>query len=292
MSVKKYVGLGSAAAFAAISIYGVGCSSSSSNNNTNPIKDSGHDTNQMMQNPDMGLPDLGTGGDTSTGDAGACAAPASVTGFSPVSIQPYVNAACTSTQAQNIIESCFITQSSSGCMAARTAAPGCDNCLEGSNYGGLTDGGAVGIEPGAAVPPAVGPWGALISIGWVGDTEGLINLNQGGCIATADPTFASCGTAINNVVECETFACASQCEVTASQASLTAYQNCTEAADMGACASYITASNTACASVPDGGVGTPAAPCFATIDFMTDTEAAFLAFVLVQCGGGDGGADQ
>jgi hypothetical protein len=36
-------------------------------------------------------------------------------------------------------------------------------------------------------------------------------------------------------------------------------------------------------------VGTPAAPCFANIDFTPATEAAFLTFVLIQCGGGDGG---
>jgi hypothetical protein len=40
------------------------------------------------------------------------------------------------------------------------------------------------------------------------------------------------------------------------------------------------------------GVGTQAALCLANIDLRTDTEAAFRAFVLVQCGGGDGGADQ
>jgi len=286
MSLRKYQWLVSAVAVGT-ALVGIGCSSSSGGSVT-PPKDAGKDTNQPPPTTDSGLPDVNIG-DVSSADAPACA-PASVSGFTPVTIAPLVAPVCDTTTANNVLQNCIIGQNQTACEAtlgdASSAASDCFNCIETLAFG-ITDAGVGEIT--STVPAFTSPQGAAIFIPWAAAMgSGIINLNQGGCLATADSSFASCGTASNNLFQCEVAACGASCPVS-SDATLTDFENCTTAADNGACMSYVTAANTACASVPDGGEGTAAAPCFGNIDFTSATEPALLSFVMVQCGGADGG---
>jgi hypothetical protein len=76
-------------------------------------------------------------------------------------------------------------------------------------------------------------------------------LNVGGCVALADPTGGgACAMAISPLFQCEHAACNSMACL---GVDTTACQN---AADMGACATQLSAANSACTTdFADGGVG-------------------------------------
>jgi hypothetical protein len=109
--------------------------------------------------------------------------------------------------------------------------------------------------------------------------------NIGGCIELADPANATCAQVQETASLCEHAACDSQCPVS-SQASFTAYQECTAAADQEGCSQYVTqASN--CLVAEDAGAAAVCAPT------TTSFDAFFLAIAPLFCSGStDGGTSE
>jgi hypothetical protein len=85
-------------------------------------------------------------------------------------------------------------------------------------------------------------------------TGAPFELNLGGCVALADPTNGpACGMAVDPLLQCEYAACNSAACL---QATASVVDDCITASDQGACASLLTAANSACViDFGDGGVG-------------------------------------
>jgi hypothetical protein len=234
----------------------------------------------------VGLPDVFPSTDAAS-DAPLGCQPESPFSFTPVAVTPVVDQACTPEQANEYYADCVAagaTQATCIAFMMGTNAPSCASCLL-SYYGGTT-----GHTPNPPPASAVSPWGPLIMV------NDLVVLNVGACVALADPSNAGiyCGTALNNVLECEYTACAANCPIDGPSSSeylaqVDAYESCTNAADQGVCASFVNTQDHACgAYTTDGGAG-PASFCFAAAfpgaaGSSAQETADFYQLVLQQCG--------
>ncbi len=174
--------------------------------------------------------------------AGACQ-PASAAAFAPVKITPVVNPICTDAQIAGMVSQCFDPSlpDKTACTAWK-AIPENANCL--------------GSCP-VASDIAASSWGPLVKI----TTPGTIEFwNFGGCVATMDPSPAAqaCGDALDAQLECEAYACATNCPIPTTQtadagaiiSAEEAFINCTYAADSGPCASWVKAVTDCVAALP------------------------------------------
>jgi hypothetical protein len=186
-----------------------------------------------------------------TNDGGTCPAPVSgscgmgdVAGFSPTWIPPsgYHQGLCTTTQIDDIYTGCLASGATdTTCSAAESAAPGCYDCIftmEGTS-----------------------PYGPIIET-----NNGVLEVNQAGCIALLEPCNTTCAEEVNAAAECESAACESNCPVT-DNTSLDNFENCEATAascDPNGCDTFATEST--CENELTG-ASHPASICVSETDF-------------------------
>jgi len=186
-------------------------------------------------------------------------------------ITPNANA-CSATQVQALYDGCFGTNASSTACNGfinTSANTTCYACMV-STYGKSTS------------------YGALVQIG------GVDYANIAGCIAvlTGDTSSTGCGAKDQAVTDCETLACEDNCPEVTDNTSFEEYTNCTQAADQGVCASYISAE----CDLQDAGLD-GAASAYATCVNQSSFENYYFAMATVFCGnyavdaGTDAGTD-
>jgi hypothetical protein len=193
----------------------------------------------------------GTGSGTGTGhDAGqpsGCAPHALPAGWTGVDHPPGGTSSCTSAQLTSLVSDCF-TSSDAGTACETDEESTCGECTFTANTS--TD------------------WGPILTFDLVGSTTALQGeypfISVGGCIQGVDPSAGfACAEALDTVIECELASCLAYCPVT-SDTDVTGYDaligtfdpstnelttpGCIENADTSTCATYVSASNTACAS--------------------------------------------
>jgi hypothetical protein len=174
-------------------------------------------------------------GDSSTGDAGTCSALASVPNpqtFTNVTQQ----SVCTSAQISAGVAACF--GGGTTCATWQAANAACAAC---------------------AIPPPTADGGTPPNSGGLlcVDALGECFANIDGCIQIEDKN-ATCATADENLSLCAYAACASPACLadlqSSAMAAQTDYNNCFDAAQQLACATQVTAWQTACATdYADGG---------------------------------------
>jgi hypothetical protein len=190
---------------------------------------------------------------TDTGGLGACPAPVtgscgpgSLTSFTPTSPPPAPRSnACTPAQIESIYDGCL---NGGDCTTAANAAMPCYNCI-------------FTLETDAK-------WGPMVSRN---AADPVAYLNFGGCVTLTEPCNAACGDVLEEDLECEQAACATNCPVQSQ------YENCTSTIDNcnpKGCALYYV--GTSCASNLTG----PATQCFAT---PTDQKQTFLTVAGIFC---------
>ncbi len=174
--------------------------------------------------------------------AGACQ-PAPTDAFSPVKITPLVNPVCTDAQITSLVTQCFDPSlpDNTACTAWK-AIPENSSCLTGCPI---------------ASDITSSSWGPLVKITNPGTIEFW---DYGSCVALMDPSPAgqACADAIDAQLECESYACTTNCPIptTATDDAGTirndqrAYIDCTYAADSGPCASYVKAVTDCVAALP------------------------------------------
>ena len=248
----------------------------------------------------------GTGSGTGGGTQGACSAPSTTlpAGFAgPTGI---VGSGCSAAQ----------TTALGGCDVATTDAGqnACDTTFTtGAPDGSVNSCGScyfTQILPVGAQPTQWGYDFLIVFEPTVGDTNqndwGALNLgpNLGACVAGADKsaTGQACGKALMTLNACEFAVCLPVCPVSGinsnnpSTTDIDAFFSCNQAADMGACATYVTALQTACATeVNDAGTGVYD-KCLALTDqnigldgSPAATAASNSAAIGLVCGGADAG---
>jgi hypothetical protein len=226
MSLKKLVGVVSAAALGSVGVYGVGCSSSS----TLLLPDAGMGRDSSVADTGSTTPDSSMGKDSSSqdsspnpgdsGDAGSCQ-PTSTASFKP---STYTNALeyqgkCDAAATTAFIAACGASGTVKTCQmwvsanvgSDAGAGNGCGNCI----IAPKNNGGA-----------------------WV-DPEGLVAPNYGACVQLLAANGATCAAAFANAAGCESVGC-DACPGSE-------YAACATAADMGSCSTYAGAENAACA---------------------------------------------
>jgi hypothetical protein len=205
----------------------------------------------------------GTAGSFSCGTTtmGMCG-PANVATFVPTT-PPTTGAAqglCTTAQIQSIYNGCLGSSGSdAACTTAFNAATNCYNCI--------------------FTKQSDAKWGPVVTT-----TNGLANLNVGGCIDLLEPCNATCAATFENDLECEQKSCSTNCPITADAGSQTAYDNCANTVDLcdpGGCAAYF--NGTGCGSELTG-AGHPASACVGPQNTEAAFESEFLALVPVFCG--------
>ena len=166
--------------------------------------------------------DTGTTPDTSTTGCSA----QSVAGYTPVWVPPVPRSIrCTTAASNAIFNGCFAaTATNATCTAAATANTACYNCI--------------------VTNDTAASWGPVIN-----QSNGVVRLNEGGCIQLADNAQSTCAHSVESTNGCEDKACKAACPVT-DNASFTLYQNCVSSADTGGCATYVSASNTCANAIP------------------------------------------
>jgi hypothetical protein len=224
---------------------------------------------------DTGAKDTGAGGcqavtvPTGNGGAMACAAPVtgtcgpgSLAGFTATSPPPtgLHQGKCTPAQSQAVYDGCLGANATNvTCTAAVNANGACYACI-------FTD-------------QSASSWGPVVN------TAGNVaNLNVGGCLTLLEPCNAACGATLEEDLECEEFACGTNCPITSSAASSTAYAGCAssiDSCDPNGCATYFY--GTSCASSITG-PNHPGSVCFASQNSEAAFRAAFLGIVPVFCG--------
>jgi hypothetical protein len=209
--------------------------------------------------------------------AATCPTPASSIDTSMIQWVPPVTpnpTACTATQASTYFDDCWGTSSSSTLCNAFTgssANTACAACL--------------------STASTASAYGVIVVYTGIGYD------NQAGCVAVemGDLSSTGCGAKIQAVTQCENLACLTNCPVT-DQASLTLFQQCAAAADMGVCSQYATAANAGACNLADSGAD-GAAQAGAICESATDFQGLYNAISPVFCGdytpadAGDAGAD-
>jgi hypothetical protein len=197
-------------------------------------------------------------------DGGACPAPVTgtcgmgdIAGFSPTWIPPsgYEQGLCTPTQIDDIYDGCLASGATTAtCTAAESAAPGCYSCIftmEGSS-----------------------PAGPILET-----NNGVLEVNQAGCIALLEPCNLTCAEELSASVQCEDDACETNCPVT-DTTSLDNFETCEETAascDPNGCDTYAT--EAACSTELTGSTH-PASVCVSGTTF----EDLYNAVVPLFCG--------
>jgi hypothetical protein len=225
--------------------------------------DAGHDAGHDSGSGSCTVVSIPSG----TGGAGACPSPVSGTcapgglsGFTPSAPPPIPSpGSCTTAQIQQLYNDCLGSGSSElACNDDANNIATCYNCTFGSNE---TD----------------SSWGPLLST-----SNGLVVLNEGGCLTLLEPCNAPCGQIIEKDTQCEVADCAANCPITSQSASLTAYDNClstTDGCDPGGCATY---ANGGTCSQSVTGASHPGSVCFPA-SAQTTFEQLFVAIVPVFC---------
>jgi hypothetical protein len=235
---------------------------------TSPADTSPTDSPADTGTKDTGTPDTGgcvpvtlNDGDN---DGGACPAPVTgscgmgdIAGFSPTWIPPsgYEQGLCTSAQMDSIYNGCLASGATeTTCNTAATAAPDCYGCIftmEGTS-----------------------PAGPIIET-----NNGVLEVNQAGCIALLEPCNLTCAEEVAASVQCEDTACETNCPVT-DTTSLDNFETCEETAatcDPNGCDTYAT--EAACSNAITG-ASHPASVCLSGAMF----EDLYNAVVPVFCG--------
>jgi hypothetical protein len=197
-----------------------------------------------------------------TGGAGACpapvtgsCAPGTLAGFVPTAPPPTgaSQGACTPDLIQAVYDGCLGPSSSNTACTNADPTGNCYRCI-------FTD--QVNTS-----------WGPIVSAG------GLAQINTGGCLELLEPCNSACATAIEEDLQCEQYACGTNCPIT-TQASTTAYGNCAnsiDSCDPNGCAAYAVGAE--CAGNVIG--SHPGTVCF---ENENNFEAAFLAIAPIFCG--------
>jgi hypothetical protein len=183
-------------------------------------------------------------------DAAQCA-PGDVTTYQPVYHPAAVNpGACTDMQTvADIYAACFGDKKDAGLCQKKqqdAATAACVSCI--------------------VTPDTSKNYGPLIEHG------GFVSANVGGCIQLAlniAPTLGQpecqdaaaselvCAQAVQALDGCEVAACSANCSVTGTNASLTSYEGCANAADQGGCSSFAQAATCEWPDSGGGGCGLP-----------------------------------
>jgi hypothetical protein len=108
------------------------------------------------------------------------------------------------------------------------------------------------------------------------DSEGFIAPNVAGCIELEDPTALGCAKSLQAKAQCDQTACEANCPLSGAplSASLAAYEECTDHADLGGCMKFAQAVATACVSVDP----TAMAICNPNASSVVAGETPFFAF--------------
>jgi hypothetical protein len=195
----------------------------------------------------------GTSSSSSSGGTSACTAATTVTG-----LPPYVNvdkqSACSMAQVSALVSACFgSSATATTCNTWFSSNGACSECvLPQADAGGVPNSGAILL-----------------------DSAGYGYLNTPGCIQIVDGN-TTCAAPLEALSLCEDDACNSMACLSADP---TTYDNCVQAADNGACASQLMASNSGCAADngADGGA----------LSICTPTTAASVSTVVYEiCGNG------
>jgi hypothetical protein len=139
---------------------------------------------------------------------------------------------------------------------------------------------------------ATASWGAFVGPDLLSKNNGDLGFaNLGGCVAALDPSASGrrCATAIEANEECLILAC-SGCPVPVhpqTDAGRAAYAACESEAKSGACASYVAAIATNCASETADASPGPGAVCFSAVDTLASMPGG-----LTMDGGPDASAYQ
>ncbi len=233
----------------------LGDSASDSGGNGLDGGDGGHDAAADSSVVDSSVVDTAA---PDTGTVVICQ-PGTLAGFTATPIAAVNNpGACTSGQVNSMVTQCLDpTSTQASCLAWQgvTANEDClTNCPVFSTYS------ATNVTPGVSPPPAMGPWGPFIAVLNPGESDFF---NLGACVTLADPTQQPCGDALTEQLECEYYACASNCSIPAPPAdptaAETAYNDCAIAADgcpasgngpcTGVCGGYVNTVSSACGNV-------------------------------------------
>ena len=167
---------------------------------------------------DAGI-DAGVDSGTDAGSVGCT--PQSVGGFTPtwVGTTGSNQNKCTPAQTAAVYTGCLATGATNAtCNAAFAANPVCAGCI--------------------FTPDTATLYGPVIEL-----SNGVVSINQAGCVALADVAETQCGHTMQAQTQCEDKSCKTNCPVT-DQASFTAYQTCVTSSDTGGCASYKSAATT------------------------------------------------
>ena len=245
---KAFVLVGSFSALAGVLT--IGCSSSSgSSPGVSPGSDDG---GTPVDTSDSGLPrhpisapdasnSVGDDSGAPTGDAAAAAcSPADESTFVAPAYVPAIKHAgqCTAAQITAFATACSpATGTPATCSAFRTANTACLSCI--------------------VTPSNATSYGAFVAY-----PNGALGTNIDGCIELTVPTTGpACAASDQGALDCIHAACDTACGALASMADFTAYDACALKAQQGTCASIVSASTTACASIsPDAGASSV---CFA-----------------------------
>jgi hypothetical protein len=169
----------------------------------------------------------------------------------------------------------------------------CGQCVQGT-----------AIEPGVAIPSEWGFDIVAVVYGALGDESSLYGvsweLNFGGCLVNAGgSSVRQCGLDVMAVSACELATCLPLCAVPEADANNPGAFNdliaCTAAADNGACASYVAAERSACASADlDAGVGEKCTALFDKLEppdggAPSTSGSVWAELIGLTCGGVDAG---
>jgi len=272
MSLKRILCVASISSAAAMSLYGVGCSSSSPGNTGG--KDSGSDSVINKDAPSM----MKDAAQESLPMLDVAPPPMSCSAMSSVTVTPTLHATppatdCTPAIIDQILQ-CFSTvnpDASDTACSSLIMMPAYSTC-----YGGcmVTE----TLTP-ANDQTASSAWGGEIVLEGSQGYVGYYNL--GGCVAALDPSAdgQACATAIEANIECLTTACnactfpaSSSTMVTPDGGDVTGYANCEGTVEpntgTGACTATAEAVTTACATETTDASPGPGAVCFDAVETL------------------------
>lgn len=197
--------------------------------------------------------DSGTGASTADASSASTCAPADVSTFTAAWKGPTALAQhkCTQAQIDAYYTDCLASTATNATCAPHGTGPDlpCSQCI---------------LTPDTAA-----------TLGPIIEKEGLVNANIAGCIAAvqSDTAGTGCGGKVQATSQCDDKACGANCPVT-DDTSFKAYQQCVSDAEMGGCASYVTAA--ACTMSLTGA----AATCVSGMTFQDTYNAIVPKFCL------------